>query len=260
MDAQATSLTIALPNRHAERRWLPAAWSGLLIVILSFLILYPTAMLLIGALTTTNPVVEGYHLADLSIGNFLKVATNPNVASALGNSLIACGGGTIVAVVIGLSFAWVVVRTNTPWKGLIASAGILPLFVPPLVAGVAWSILGSPKTGLLNLLAMKAGIPFHIDLYTMPGMIFVFGIYYAPYVYMFTAAALRNMDPSLEEAAEISGASAARTMATVTFPLILPAIISGMLLSFVVMLGIYGVPAVLGSPANISVLTTYIFT
>jgi iron(III) transport system permease protein len=259
VDAEAPSLTVAMTHRQAERRWLPAAWSCFLIAILSFLVLYPTAMLLIGALTTTNPVVEGYHFADLSIGNFLTVATNPNVAAALGNSLIACGGGTIVAVVIGLSFAWVVVRTNTPWKGLIASAGMLPLFVPPLVAGVAWSILGSPKTGLLNLLAAKAGIPFHIDLYTMPGMIFVFGIYYAPYVYMFTAAALKNMDPSLEEAAEIAGASAARTMATVTFPLILPAIISGMLLSFVVMLGIYGVPAVLGSPANISVLTTYIF-
>jgi iron(III) transport system permease protein len=259
VDAQVPSLTVATPHRHAERRWLPAAWSGLLIAILTFLVLYPTAMLLIGALTTTNPVVEGYHFADLSIGNFLTVATNPNVGAALGNSLIACGGGTIVAVAIGLSFAWVVVRTNTPWKGLIASAGMLPLFVPPLVAGVAWSILGSPKTGLLNLLAAKAGIPFHIDLYTMPGMIFVFGIYYAPYVYMFTAAALKNMDPSLEEAAEISGASAARTMATVTFPLILPAIISGMLLSFVVMLGIYGVPAVLGSPANLSLLTTYIF-
>jgi iron(III) transport system permease protein len=259
VDAQAESLTIARPSRHAERRWLPAAWTGLLLAVLGFLILYPTTMLLIGALTTTNPVVEGYHFADLSIVNFLKVATNPNVGNALANSLIACGGGTILAVAIGLSFAWVVVRTNTPCKGLIASAGMLPLFVPPLVAGVAWSILGSPKTGLLNLLAAKAGIPFHIDLYTMPGMIFVFGIYYAPYVYMFTAAALKNMDPSLEEAAEISGASAARTMATVTFPLILPAIISGMLLSFVVMLGIYGVPAVLGTPANISLLTTYIF-
>ena len=260
MDAQATSLTVVLAHRDNQLRWLPAAWSLLLIVILRFLILYPTTMLVIGALTTTNPVVDGYHLSDLSIGNFLTVASNPNVASALGNSLIACGGGTIVAVVIGLSFAWVVVRTNTPWKGLIASAGMLPLFVPPLVAGVAWSILGSPKTGLLNLIAAKAGIPFHIDLYTMPGMIFVFGIYYAPYVYMFTAAALKNMDPSLEEAAEISGASATRTMATVTFPLILPAIVSGMLLSFVVMLGIYGVPAVLGTPANLSLLTTYIFT
>ena len=244
---------------NRARALLPWAWSGLLLAVLAFLVLYPTAMLLIGALTTTNPVVEGYRLADLSIGNFLTVAANPNVSSALLNSMIACGGGTIVAVAIGLSFAWVVVRTNTPWKGLIASAGMLPLFVPPLVAGVAWAILGSPKTGLLNLLLAKAGIPFRLDLYTMPGMIFVFGIYYAPYVYMFTAAALRNMDPSLEEAAEISGASATRTMATVTFPLILPAILSGMLLSFIVMLGIYGIPAVLGSPANINVLTTYIF-
>ena len=241
------------------RAWVPWVWSGFLIAILGFLVIYPTSMLLIGALTTTNPVVEGYKLADLSIANFLTVAMNPNVAAALGNSLLACGGGTAVAVAIGLSFAWVVVRTNTPCKGLIASAGMLPLFVPPLVAGVAWSILGSPKTGLLNLLLTKMGIPWRFDLYTMPGMIFVFGIYYAPYVYMFTAAALRNMDPALEEAAEISGASATRTMATVTFPLIMPAILSGMLLSFIVMLGIYGIPAVLGAPANIPVLTTYIF-
>ena len=93
----------------------------------------------------------------------------------------------------------------------------------------------------------------------MRGLIFIFGMYYAPYVYMFTASALRNMDPSLEEAAEVAGASPVATLFTVTFPLILPAIISGMLLSFVVMLGIYGIPAVLGAPANISVLTTYIF-
>jgi iron(III) transport system permease protein len=88
----------------------------------------------------------------------------------------------------------------------------------------------------------------------------VFGMYYAPYVYMFTASALRNMDPSLEEAAEISGVGPVRTLLTVTFPLIAPAIISGALLSFIVMLGIYGIPAVLGTSANIPVLTTYIFT
>ncbi len=258
VDAGAASLA-ASDKVGVTRAWVPWAWSGFLIAVLAFLVLYPTSMLLIGALTTTNPVVEGYSLSDISIGNFLAVVMNPNVAAALGNALLACAGGTAVAVAIGLAFAWVVVRTNTPCKGLIASAGMLPLFVPPLVAGVAWSILGSPKTGLLNLLLNKAGIPFRFDLYSMSGIIFVFGIYYAPYVYMFTAAALRNMDPALEEAAEISGASATRTMATVTFPLIMPAILSGMLLSFVVMLGIYGIPAVLGAPANISVLTTYIF-
>ena len=151
------------------RAWVPWAWSGFLIAVLAFLVIYPTSMLLIGALTTTNPVVEGYKLEDLSIANFLTVAMNPNVAAALGNSLLACGGGTILAVAIGLSFAWVVVRTNTPCKALIASAGMLPLFVPPLVAGVAWSILGSPKTGLLNLILNKMGIPWRFDLYTMPG-------------------------------------------------------------------------------------------
>ncbi len=235
------------------------AWSALLLAILAFLVIYPVLMLLLGTLTDSNPVTDGYAGMHLSLGNFAAVLANPNVHDILGNSLLACAGGTAFAVVIGLFFAWIVVRTNTPWKGLIAATGMLPLFVPPLVAGVAWSILGSPKTGLINTFLARAGVEWRINLYSMAGIIFVFGMYYAPYVYMFTASALRNMDPSLEEAAEISGAGPVRTLFTVTFPLILPAIISGMLLSFVVMLGIYGIPAVLGAPANISVLTTYIF-
>ena len=254
-----TSSAAARPANAGSGRPLAWLWSGSLIGALTFLVLYPTAMLLVGALTTTNPVVEGYRLSDLSLTSFGEVLANENVYRALANSMLACGGGTALAVAIGLAFAWIVVRTNTPWKGLIASAGMLPLFVPPLVAGVAWSILGSPKTGLLNLILGSMGIDWRVNLYSMSGMIFVFGIYYAPYVYMFTASALRNMDPALEEASEISGAHPVRTLWTVTFPLILPAIISGTLLSFVVMLGIYGIPAVLGQPANISLLTTYIF-
>lgn len=240
-------------------RLITGLWSALLLLILAFLVIYPTGMLLVGALTNLNPVVDGYHLEAVSISSFLEVLANENVHFALGNTLIACAGGTALAVMIGLFFAWIVVRTNTPCKALIATAGMLPLFVPPLVAGVGWALLGSPKTGLINTFLARAGVDFRVDLYSMSGIIFVFGMYYAPYVYMFTAAALRNMDPSLEEAAEISGAGPVRTLFTVTFPLIAPAIVSGMLLSFVVMLGIYGIPAVLGAPANIPVLTTYIF-
>ncbi len=237
-------------------RWV---WSGSLLAILSFLVLYPIAMLLLGAVTNANPVIDGFSKFDFSLANFAEVVGNPNVHRAIANSLIACGGGTAIAVVIGLTFSWIVVRTNTPCKRLIASASMLPLFVPPLVGGVAWAILASPKTGLLNIVLKNLGIDFRFDVYSMTGLIVIFGIYYAPYVYIFTAAALRNMDPALEEAAEVSGASAFSTLFTVTFPLIMPAIISGMLLSFVVMLGIYGIPAVLGTPGDIPVLTTYIF-
>ena len=259
-EAAAFAAPVAKAERAARLRvvagWL---WSGALLAVLTFLVLYPVAMLLLGALTNTNPVVDGFGVFDLSLDNFVSVLGNANVHHALANSLIACTGGTALAVAIGLAFSWIVVRTNTPFRGFLGAASLVPLFVPPLVAGVAWSILGSPKSGLLNTLMKWVGLDWRIDLYSMAGLIVVFGMYYAPYVYMFTASALRNMDPSLEEAAEVAGVGPVRTLFTVTFPLIAPAIISGMLLSFIVMLGIYGIPAVLGAPANISVLTTYIF-
>ena len=53
------------------------------------------------------------------------------------------------------------------------------------------------------------GVEWRFNVYSMGGLICIFGIYYAPYVYMFTASALRNMDPSLEEAAEVTGATRA---------------------------------------------------
>jgi iron(III) transport system permease protein len=262
LDGQVIGRRIEAAQRGVEskrRDMMAGVWVAFLLAILGFLVIYPVLTLLLGALTDTNPVVDVLSLKHLSIANFLTVVANPNVAEALLNTLIACGGGTMIAVAIGLLFSWMVVRTNTPFRGLIAAASILPLFAPPLVAGVAWSILGSPKTGLINTVFKWAGVDWHVDFYSLSGLIFVFGIYYAPYVYMFTSSALRNMDPSLEEAAEISGASAFSTLFSVTFPLIMPAIVSGMLLSFIVMLGIYGVPAVLGAPSNINVLTTYIF-
>jgi len=259
LTATSTAALAEAMEAAPPRRWSAPLWVGALLLVLSFLVVYPLLMLVFGALSDSNPVVDGFGKFRPSVHHFLEVMGNENVHLAFFNALAACGGGTILAVMIGLSFSWIVVRTNTPFKRFIAGASMIPLFVPPLVAGVAWSILASPKTGLINTVFKWIGIDFRVDFYSMAGLIIVFGIYYAPYVYMFTSSALQNMDPSLEEASEVSGASAFTTLFTVTFPLIAPAILAGSLLSFVVMLGIYGVPAVLGAPANINVLTTYIF-
>ena len=114
----ATSLALADPIRPARRLaafrlggWL---WSGLLLALLAFLVLYPTSMLLYGALSGTNPVVDGFNLSAVSLDNFIEVLANPNVHFALVNTLVVCSGGTAIAVTIGLGFAWIVVRTNTP--------------------------------------------------------------------------------------------------------------------------------------------------
>src|ERR1017187_5560697 len=85
-------------------------------------------------------------------------------------------------------------------------------------AGVhALAQVASPKSGLLNLPLRAMEIDWRFNIYSMSGLIVIYGIYYAPYVYMFTASALRNMDPALEEAAEISGATPIKTLFTVTF-------------------------------------------
>src|SRR5262249_61311010 len=91
-------------------------WSLALVAVLTFLVLYPVVMLLLGALTNTNPVVDGFGVFDLSLANFVRVLGNPNVHQALLNSLVACAGGTALAVAIGLTFSWIVVRTSPPWE------------------------------------------------------------------------------------------------------------------------------------------------
>src|SRR5262249_10245479 len=114
-EAAASAAPAAKAERAARLRlvagWL---WSGALLVLLGFLVLYPVAMLLLGALTNTNPVVDGFGVFDLSPANFLTVLGNPNVHNALANSLIPCAGGTDLAVAIRLAFSWIVVRTSTP--------------------------------------------------------------------------------------------------------------------------------------------------
>ena len=234
------------------------SWVSLLLAILGFLVIYPILMLLLGALTDTNPVVEGISSAPLG-RQFPHRAGEPECRGGAGQHADRLWrrhpdrGRDRAGVFLDRR------AHQHAVQGLYRGRQHLPLFAPPLVAGVAWAILGSPKTGLINTMFKWIGLDWRVDFYSLWGLVFVFGIYYAPYVYMFTSSALRNMDPSLEEAAEISGASAFATLFSVTFPLIMPAIVSGMLLSFIVMLGIYGIPAVLGAPTNLRVLTTYIF-
>ena len=173
------------------------AWVGLLLAILTFLVIYPIFMLVLGALSDTNPIVDGWAKFQPSLSNFVTVLGNPNVHAALGNTLIACAGGTALAVAIGLTFSWIVVRTDTPLKGFIGAVSMIPLFVPPLVAGVAWSILGSPKTGLINTTLKWIGIDWRINLYSMTGLIVVFGIVMLDLIHLpipsfFTGAQVRG--------------------------------------------------------------------
>ncbi|MEE9239704.1 MAG: iron ABC transporter permease [bacterium] len=162
-------------------------------------------------------------------------------------------------MIIGLFFAWVVSRTDVKGKGLIELIAIMPLFISPLVASMAWGTLASDRAGLLNIPFKDLGMAFRFNIYSFGGIWFVLGVYYAPYTYMFLIPALRRMDPVLEEASAISGAGTWQTLRRVTFPLIIHPLLSAALLVFVLTLGLFAVPATLAVPANIHFLTTYLF-
>ena len=228
-------------------------------LILAVLVVYPLSTLLVGAVSKVSPLSADFSIRNLDLSRLLAVATHETAQRALLNSFITCGFGSLLAVMIGLFFAWMTERTDTPGRGIIGLIGLFPLFVPPLVAAIAWSLLGSPRTGLLNVVLGAAGLPFRVNMFSYEGMTFVFGVYYAPYVYLFASAALRNMDASLEEAAAVAGVGPMRTLLTITMPVLAPALASAALLCFVVTLGVWGVPAILGTQAKIPSITTYIY-
>lgn len=224
-------------------------------LLLCCAILFPLGFLIYGAFSITpiGTPNEGYTLA-----NLIEVLTHPRYLQAIGHTLITASGSTLLASTVGISIAYLVTRTNMPGQRLIRLGVMIPFFVSPFVGALAWSLLAQKNVGLISIVMSAIGLP-DINIYSVGGIIWVQGLFYAPYVFIFCTSALYNMDPSLEEAGHMSGLDRRRVMTRITIPLIAPAILSGMLLTFVSTAGQFGVPAVLGTPFNYYVITTYIY-
>jgi iron(III) transport system permease protein len=178
---------------------------------------------------------------------------------ALMNTMIIGLGATAIASVVGVPMAWLFARTNLPGKGFLEKLATIPIFIPPFVGAIAWILLAAPRIGAFNypFRTLIGAEPFNV--YTLAGISWVIGIYLAPYVMMIVAAALRSMDPSLEEAAQVSGLTRLRTATTVTLPLVAPAILSGAVLAFIITIGLFGTPVVIGWARQLYFLTSRIY-
>ena len=159
------------------------------------------------------------------------------------------------ALMLGGALALVLVRIDTPGRSVLEPLVLLPFYITPLLTAIAWSWLGSPKSGLLNLAAGRS----LIDMHTPAGVVFVATLSYAPLPFLLIAGALRAMDPALEESARVHGGSARLAFRRVTLPLVLPAALGASVLVFVQAMGLFSIPAVLGMPAGFSVAGTEIY-
>jgi iron(III) transport system permease protein len=246
------TMAFAVPRARSFVRREPLFWAMLLVLgLLGVLIVYPATMLLWRSLIDNDGAFSAVW--------YVRAYTSSRNLWAILNTLIIAAGTTIVATLTGTLLAWAVVRTDMPGRRLIGAASIVPFISTPFIGALAWMLLASPVTGLLNQLWRHLGGSGALfDIFSLGGIVFVEALYEMPFVFLMVAGALRSMDPSLEEASLSSGAGVARTTFGVTLPLVLPAILASSLLVFVLAAEQFGVPAVLGTPARIRVLTTSI--
>lgn len=226
-----------------------------IMVVAALLVIYlavvPLIYLVYGAFTDANGVftLDGFSNA-YSGGQLWELARN-TVVFALGTTVLAVVGGT--------ALAYLTVRTDVPGRGLIFVAATVPLIVPGVLHTIAWTFLGSPHNGLLNSWteSLFGAHPFNI--FTMGGMIFVDGLHQTPLIFLLMYAAFRNMDPSFEESALMSGARLPTVILRVTLPLVRPALIGAVALTFVRAIESFEVPSILGIPGGVRVFTSQIY-
>ena len=176
------------------------------------------------------------------------------------NSLAFAVGSSAFALVTGTVLAYVQVRTDVPFKGLLFAASLVPLIVPGILYAAAWIFLGDPTIGLLNTLLFEPLLGTSpVNVFSLWGMIWVQGLHLAPVAFLLMVAAFRAMDPSLEESAAMSGASRPTVLGRITIPMLRPALISAALLMFVQSLESFEVPGLLGLQNGIYVFTSRIY-
>jgi len=218
----------------------------------------PLVMLLYGSIRSA-PIGEPG--AAYTIQNYVKAYFDREFYLLFWNSLKFALGSCAISFLIGTYLAWINERTNTPFKKLFMVMSLIPFIIPGILSTIAWILLLSPRIGLINLGVMAVlGLespPFNI--YSMGGMVWAEAIHLYPLVFLLMAAAFRNMDTSLEEAALTAGSSTFTTFQRVTLPLMRPAMFSVLLIMFIRSIESFEVPALVGVPARISVFTTKIF-
>jgi len=229
----------------------------LLAGVLAFLTLYPSFFLLYGSFTDAPLGVPGH----FTLANYIHVYADPESYRLLLTSFIFGIGASALSVFFALVLAWITIRTNAPFRRLFELVAIIPNIMPPLLISISWVLLLNPSNGLINgtWMRLTGAESALFNIYSIPGLIFVESLILTPLAFLIIAAALKGMDPSLEESAKTLGSSEFGVVARITLPLMRPAILAAATLNFVRALESFDTPAIIALPARIEVFTTKIW-
>jgi iron(III) transport system permease protein len=223
--------------------------------VAAVLVLYPVFFLLQAALDVGDPQVRPP--TAYGFDNFNSIFQYPQI---LLNTLTVSVAATVMALVFGFVMAWILTRTNVPGRHMFEQLMAVPYYLTPLLGALAWSLLGSPESGFINQVWRALGGNGHlIDINTAYGIAWVMALFEGSVAFVMIAAVMKSMDPALEEASQIMGASRLRTMLRITLPLVVPGVLGAAIFVFAEMLGSFAAALVLGTPSRYYVITTAIY-
>ena len=233
-------------------------FAGGLMALLLVLVGVPLLMVVMMSLRTGFPGEGG----PLTLANFIAVYSSAGTYKILLNTLLFALGTVLVALVFAVPLVWLLSRTDIPFKSTIYVLMTVGILIPVFLRTIAWILLLSPRIGLINQWAAQLFGLDHplVSLYNIPGMAFIQGVSFVPSAFFMLAAAYHTMDPSLEEAAYTSGVSKLQTFLRINIPITWPAIAGVMVYLFMSAIAVFEVPAIIGFPARILVLSASIFT
>ena len=196
-----------------------------------------------------------------TVGNYVAAFTDPSLIEPAANSLRLGVMVAVFSLLLAAPAAWAVARTNMPLRRTMRILILATFATPGYLGALAWVLLASPRAGMINTLFRTLtgyeGTLF--DIYSWPGIVLVSTLYTYPLAFLLLNVALSAIPSDMEEAANVLGAGTVRTGFTVTLPLLLPAIMGASLLAFLDGVSDFGIPAVLGTPIGIQVLSTRIY-
>ena len=195
----------------------------------------------------------------LTLARFREAYGTVGLGEMTLNSLAFAAGSAAFAIALGTSLAFLIVRTDVPFKPLMYAASLVPLIIPGILHTIAWIFIADPHIGVLNVNVLTPLTGRSFDLFTLPGMILVEGLHLAPLVFLLMVASFRSMDPALEESSIMSGAGLLKTFRRVTLPLSRPALLAAILIIGVRALESFEVPAVIGWQGGVWVFTSRVW-
>jgi iron(III) transport system permease protein len=242
------SLAPAKKELHFDIKWLIVAAIVALLLIFE---VFPLIYLVLRSVFSTGR---------FSIEAFQRVYSYELNWEAVRNTLVTATLSMFFGIMIAFPLAWLVGRTNLYGKKFFRTLFVMTYMVPPYVGAMAWLRLLNPRVGTLNVFIQKLlGLPQPpFNIYSIGGLVWVLTTFYYPYAFITISRAMEKMDPSLEEASRISGASPLKTLFTVTLPMMTPSIVAAALLVFVSAASCYGIPSIIGAPGQIHTVTTRI--